>query len=101
MASHRLRASTVFASVLAAATCTQAGHRKQAAVANDSFRDENVGKFVGRHVQDLMTAFPVPYREAYPIDEPPCKLVGFAFAFPDGTVVDVYCQDLQHLPRFR
>jgi hypothetical protein len=64
------------------------------------FDEENLKKFKGRTVQEFASAAPIGYRDAYPIDEPPGKLIGFAFQFPNGVVADVYCNNLKYLVKY-
>ncbi|HKY35007.1 MAG TPA: hypothetical protein VJN18_03605 [Polyangiaceae bacterium] len=64
------------------------------------FEDQNLKKFVGRTVGDWVTALPVKYQDAYPIDEPPGKLRGFSFVFPNSIKVEVFCHDLKHVKKF-
>jgi hypothetical protein len=69
----------------------------------DGFFDEPTlkKKFVGQTGNQLVSALPRPYRDVYPIDEPPGKLIGFALKFSGGWVVELYAAELKHVERFR
>ena len=75
-------------------------NRQSAVQSSDFFVDQNLKTFAGKTVQQLVSAFPRPYVDAYPIDEPPGKLRGFAFKFADGRVLDVYASELKFVEKF-
>ena len=67
---------------------------------DEYFRSTDFGKYVGRTVKEFVADLKLQYEDLYPLDEPPGKLIGFAFRFADNYVIDVYTYELRHTKRF-
>ncbi len=57
-------------------------------------------KFIGQPVKSLLSEIEADFIDYYYFDEPPGKLRGAGFVYPDGLTVEVHVGQLRHLPLF-